>query len=192
MEKLVAVMLGDGFEPLEALAPIDVLRRGGMKVDTVSVMEGRQVTSAQGVTLYADAGVGDVDLMGFDMIVVPGGSGGVENLARCEPLAAALRAFMAEGRLVAAICAGPTILADLGLLEGRTATCYPGCEEGFPAGAYQAEMATSSPPAARGRPWTSASRLCGPWRATPRPTLWPRRCSSRRSSCPRAGGRPLS
>lgn len=140
MEKLVAVMLGDGFEPLEALAPIDVLRRGGMKVDTVSVMEGRQVTSAQGVTLYADAGVGDVDLMGFDMIVVPGGSGGVENLARCEPLAAALCAFMAEGRLVAAICAGPTILADLGLLEGRTATCYPGCEEGFPAGAYQAEL----------------------------------------------------
>ena len=136
MEKLAAVMLGDGFEPVEALAPVDVLRRGGVKVDTVSVMDGRQVTSAQGITLYADDGVEDVDLMGFDLIVVPGGSVGVENLAKCEPLAAALRAFMAEGRLVASICAGPTILADLGLLEGRTATCYPGCEGGFPAGAY--------------------------------------------------------
>lgn len=137
MGKLAAVMLGDGFEPVEALAPVDVLRRGGVKVDMVSVMDGLQVTSAQGVTLYADDGVGDVDLMGFDLIVVPGGSTGVENLAKCRPLAEALQCFMAEGKLVAAICAGPTILADLGLLEGRRATCYPGCEGGFPEGAYQ-------------------------------------------------------
>lgn len=140
MKKLVAVMLGDGFEPVEALAPVDVLRRGGAKVDLVSVMDGLQVTSAQGVTMYADAGVDDVDLMGFDMIVVPGGAVGVENLAKCEPLAVALRDAMAKGRLVAAICAGPTILADLGLLEGRKATCYPGCDAGFPAGAYQSQV----------------------------------------------------
>lgn len=137
MEKLVAVMLGDGFEPVEAIAPVDALRRGGAKVDMVSVMDGLQVESAQGVVMYADDGVGDVDLLGFDMIVVPGGSVGVENMAKCQPLAEALRQFMAEGKLVASICAGPTILADLGLLEGRKATCYPGCEGNFPAGAYQ-------------------------------------------------------
>ncbi len=128
MEKLAAVMLGDGFEPVEALAPVDALRRGGVRVRTVSVMDGLQVTSAQGVTMHADDVVGDVDLLG---------SGGVDNLAKCAPLADALERFMAEGKPVAAICAGPMILADLGLLEGRKATCYPGCEEGFPAGAYQ-------------------------------------------------------
>lgn len=137
MEKLVAIMLGDGFEPVEALAPADALRRGGVKVDLVSVMEGLQVTSAQDITMYADDGVGDVDLDGFDMIMVPGGSVGVENLAKCQPLAEALKRFMAEGKLVASICAGPTILADLGLLEGRKATCYPGCQDGFPQGVYQ-------------------------------------------------------
>ena len=137
MGKLAAVVLGDGFEPVEALAPVDALRRGGVRVRTVSVMDGLQVTSAQGVTMHADDGVSDVDLLGFDLLVVPGGSGGVDNLAKCAPLADALERFMAEGKPVAAICAGPMILADLGLLEGRKATCYPGCEEGFPAGAYQ-------------------------------------------------------
>ena len=74
----------------------------------------------------------------FDMIVVPGGMGGVQNLSRCQPLLDALKAFAAEGRLIGAICAGPTILADLGLLKGRAATCYPGCQTNFPEGVYQA------------------------------------------------------
>lgn len=137
MAKTVAVMLGDGFEPIEAMAPIDAMRRAGLDVTSVSVMDALEVDSSQDIMMVANAQVDDVDLMSFDAILVPGGSVGVENLAKCEPLADALKAFMAEGKWVASICAGPTILADLGLLDGYTATCYPGCETNFPEGAYR-------------------------------------------------------
>lgn len=133
----VAVMLGEGFEPIEALTPVDVLRRAGVDVTTVSVMPTREVLAAQGVCVVADALAGSVDLAGFDAIVLPGGSLGYENLSACEPLRAALVAQAEAGRTVAAICAAPQLLAQLGLLEGRRATCYPGCEGGFPAGSYQ-------------------------------------------------------
>lgn len=139
--KIAAIMLGEGFEPVEAVGPADVLRRGGVEVTLVSVMGQLEVRAAQGVGVRADALVGDVDLGGFDLLVVPGGSLGVENLAACAALADELRARMADDRLVASICAGPTILADLGLLEGRRAVCYPGCQDGFPAGAYQEGVA---------------------------------------------------
>ncbi len=136
--KKVAVLWGDGFEPVEGIAPADVLRRGGVKVTTVSVMEGRTVEAAHGVTVVADAQLSEVDLAAFDMLVLPGGSLGVENLSACVPLREALISFARQDRPIAAICAAPMLLAELGLLEGRRATCYPGCEEGFPAGAYQA------------------------------------------------------
>lgn len=133
----LAMMLGDGFETVEATAPIDVLRRGGIEVKLISVMPTLNVTSGQGISVVADAQVDDVDLMAFDAICVPGGEGGVENLKRCAKLSDALPGFMNDDtRLVASICAGPTILNDLDLLGGRTATCYPGCEVDFPEGVY--------------------------------------------------------
>ena len=135
----VAVMLGEGFEPVEALTPVDVLRRAGVCVTTVSVMPGREVVSAHGVPVVADTQVDAADLAVFDALVLPGGSVGYKNLSACEPLREALVEQDAEGRLVAAICAAPMLLAQLGLLDGRRATCYPGCEDVFPAGAYQAE-----------------------------------------------------
>lgn len=138
MNKTAAIMLGDGFEPVEAIGPADVLRRGGVTVDLVSVMGRPSVMAAQGVAVTADKLVEDARLDAYDIVIVPGGSVGVENLAKCEALAANLRERMAQDRLVASICAGPTILADLGLLEGREAVCYPGCEGNFPAGVYQA------------------------------------------------------
>lgn len=137
MQKKVAVMLGDGFEPIEAIAPVDALRRGGVAVTTVSVMESSRVVAAQGIPVEADAQVNDIALNDFDMIVLPGGMGGVKNLSACEPLCAALATFASENRFIGAICAGPTILANLGLLENRSATCYPGCQDGFPANVYQ-------------------------------------------------------
>lgn len=137
MRKTAAIMLGEGFEPVEAIAPADALRRAGVAVTLVSTMGEAVVEAAHGIRVTADALEADVDLGAFDLLVVPGGSLGVENLAKSDALAAALRERMADGRLVGAICAGPTILADLGLLEGRRAVCYPGCEGGFPAGAYQ-------------------------------------------------------
>lgn len=136
MARSVAVMLGKGFEPLEMTAPVDVLRRGGADVTLVSVMSDREVLSAQGIMMNADILLDDTNLMDYDLIMLPGGSEGVENLRKSVILAEALRSFMAEGRPIASICAGPTVLASLGLLEGRKATCYPGCEAGFPAGAY--------------------------------------------------------
>ena len=138
MEKTVAIMLGDGFEPVEAIGPADVLRRGGAAVDLVSVMGRAEVSSAHEVTVVADKLLDEVDLSSYDLLVVPGGSVGVDHLAACAPLADELRRRMAADELVGAICAGPTILANLGLLEGREAVCYPGCEDAFPAGAYQA------------------------------------------------------
>lgn len=133
MTKTVAVMLGQGFEPIEAIAPVDALRRGGVDVTLVSVMDSAQVKAAHGITVEADASINNTDLANFDMIMLPGGSEGVDNLKRTPVLSEALKSFMAEGKPVAAICAGPTVLAGLGLLEGRKATCYPGCEEAFPA-----------------------------------------------------------
>ncbi|WP_305117964.1 DJ-1 family glyoxalase III [uncultured Adlercreutzia sp.] len=138
MKKTAAIMLGDGFEPVEVIGPVDVLRRGGVTVDMVSVMGRTTVTAAQDVTVEADKLVEDVDLATYDVVIVPGGSVGVENLAKCQALAEDLRKRMADDRPVASICAGPTILADLGLLEGREAVCYPGCQTNFPEGVYQA------------------------------------------------------
>lgn len=133
----VAVMLGDGFEPVEAVAPVDALRRGGVEVTTVSVMADRLVTAAQGVPVMADAQVEDIAFDDFDMIVVPGGSGGVQNLSKCQPLLDALKSFAERDKFIGSICAGPTILAGLHLLDGCKATCYPGCQTDFPEGVYQ-------------------------------------------------------
>lgn len=139
MPKTVAVMLGDGFEPVEVVAPVDALRRGGAQVDTVSVMDGRFVKSAQDIVMQADYGVGDVDLYGYDMLMVPGGSGGVENLSKCKDLLDALKQQAADDKYVASICAGPTILAKLGILDGKKATCYPGLQTTFPDSAQYQE-----------------------------------------------------
>ena len=130
-------MLGDGFEPVEVVAPVDVLRRGGVDVTLVSVMGRKEVTSAQDIKMVADALVEDVDLDLFTMVVVPGGSVGVENLGKCDKLAESLRDRMKANKLVGSICAGPTILANLDLLQDHKAVCYPGCETNFPAGVYQ-------------------------------------------------------
>lgn len=137
MAKKVAMMLGEGFEPIEVIAPIDCMRRAGLEVALVSVMPSVQVKSAQDIMVTADALDENMDLDAFDMIVVPGGSLGVENLKKSAKLAAALEQAFADDKHVASICAGPTVLNGLGLLEGRKATCYPGCEEGFPQGVYQ-------------------------------------------------------
>lgn len=134
--KKVAVMLGEGFEPIEAIAPVDCMRRAGIEVELVSVMPSVQVKSAQGIVVEAEALDENMDLSAFDMIVIPGGGLGVENLKKSDKLSKALRVSMEGNTFVAAICAGPTVLNELGLLEGKRVTCYPGCEEGFPQGAY--------------------------------------------------------
>lgn len=131
--KPVYVFLADGFEEIEAITPIDVLRRGGMQVISVSVNADKRVTGAHGVAVEADTTIADVEFDGAEWLVCPGGLPGSTNLAECEKLTAILSAHHKDGGKIAAICAAPAVvLAPLGILEGRKATCYPGFEEKCP------------------------------------------------------------
>ena len=126
----VYVFLADGFEIIEALAPVDIFRRGGMDVTTVSIMHRSDVISAQRLTVIADALFEDIeDFDNADLLVLPGGWPGADNLNKCEPLRKLLVEHNAKGRHIGAICAAPMVLGTLGLLKGHRATCYPGFEE---------------------------------------------------------------
>lgn len=126
--KKVYLFLADGFETVEALAPVDVMRRAGLEVITVSIMKRREVVSAQNVTVLADELYEDVTFASVSALVLPGGGVGTDNLSAHEPLREALVAAHGNGLLIAAICAAPMVLGRAGILEGRKATCYPGCE----------------------------------------------------------------
>lgn len=125
---MIYLFLANGFEEIEALATLDVLRRCGLQVTTVSVHTGVNVTAAHGLTVQAEKLFAEVDLEGAEALVLPGGMPGAQNLLEHEGLRAALCAQHARGGLVAAICAAPMVLGQHGLLAGRTATCYPGFE----------------------------------------------------------------
>ncbi|MBR3328458.1 MAG: DJ-1/PfpI family protein [Atopobiaceae bacterium] len=125
-EATVAVFLAPGCEEIEALTVVDILYRAGIACETVSVAEGREVTSSHGVTVVANKHVADADLDAYDMLVLPGGIPGTPNLHACKPLMDAVHAFAAAGRPLSAICAAPSIFAEEGLLEGRRATSNPG------------------------------------------------------------------
>lgn len=126
--KKVYLFLADGFETVEALAPVDVMRRAGIEVVTVSIMKRAEVVSAQGVTVVADALYEDVSFDDASALVLPGGGVGTDNLSAHEPLRTVLVDANAKGMLLAAICAAPMVFGRVGILEGRKATCYPGCE----------------------------------------------------------------
>lgn len=124
---MVYMLLGTGFEETEAIAPLDLMRRANIHVLTVGIT-GKQVRGSHGITVEADILPGEMDLTEMDMIVLPGGMGGVASARASREALDALRFAWENGRFVAAICAGPTVLADLGIPEGLRATCYPGCE----------------------------------------------------------------
>lgn len=125
----VYLFLADGFETVEALAPVDVMRRAGIEVLTVSVMGRREVLSAQDVPVLADVLYSDVCFADAEALVLPGGSVGTENMSAHAELCALLKSEAAKGEiLLAAICAAPMVLGRCGILEGKRATCYPGCE----------------------------------------------------------------
>lgn len=122
---MVYVMLGTGFEEIEALAPVDLLRRAGVEVLTVGI-NGKTVFGGHGIGVQADITLEELDLTNMDMIVLPGGLGGVASIRASQETLDAVRFAWDNGCFVAAICAGPTVLADLGITDGKTATCYPG------------------------------------------------------------------
>ena len=127
---MVYVLLGNGFEEVEAITAIDYLRRAKISVTTVGI-GGREITGGHGIPVLADIEIGQMDLTDLDMIVLPGGLGGVASIRASQEALDAIRFAWDNDKYVAAICAGPTVLADLGLVSGKKATCYPGCESGM-------------------------------------------------------------
>lgn len=126
------IFLADGFEEVEALTCVDVMRRAGMTVVTVSINPDQAVIGAHGVTVVADSVYSDHDYSDAEWLVLPGGIPGAPNLAACEPLCDLITAHDERGGKVGAICASPAVvLAPLGILQGREAVCYPGMEQGI-------------------------------------------------------------
>lgn len=127
--KKVCIFLAEGFEEIEALTVVDMLRRAGITVTMAAVSESMEVTGAHGICVKADAPASDVLYEEMDMLVLPGGMPGTLNLGESRIVCEQVRAFADAGKLLAAICAAPGVFGKLGVLQGKEATCYPGCEE---------------------------------------------------------------
>ena len=134
---MVYILLGTGFEEIEALAPADLLRRAGIDVLTVGISD-KTVYGGHGIGVVADITIAQVDLTDLEMVVSPGGLGGVAAVRSSAQAMEILRFAWENGKFVAAICAGPTVLADLHITDGRNATCYPGCEDSMGNASVQA------------------------------------------------------
>jgi 4-methyl-5(b-hydroxyethyl)-thiazole monophosphate biosynthesis len=126
--KKVFLFLADGFEEIEAIAPIDILRRAEINITTVSVMQTKEVTGAHNVTITADRLFEEADFSGNDMLILPGGMPGTTNLDNHAGLKTLIKKQIREKRKISAICAAPSILGKMGLLEGKEAIAYPGFE----------------------------------------------------------------
>ena len=137
---MIYMLLGTGFEETEAVAPLDLLRRAGLDVMTVGI-NGKIVYGSHKIGIEADIELHEMDLTDLEMIILPGGLGGVASVRASEEAMNALRFAWDNGKFVAAICAGPTVLADLGITSGKQATCFPGCEGGMGDAVMIPEMA---------------------------------------------------
>ena len=124
---MVYIILGTGFEPIEAVVPCDILRRGGIEVQFAGI-GGTLIEGGHGISVQADCRVEDMRLEKTDMVMLPGGLDGVNAIMGSETAMNFVRLAYEKGSFVAAICAAPTILAKLGITDGRRATCYPGME----------------------------------------------------------------
>ncbi len=129
------IMLASGFEEIEAVSVIDILRRAGVKLFIAGV-NGSMIAGAHGIKLQSDTEVGDIKTKDFDVVILPGGNEGVENLKRSQDVREIISRQNQKEKLIAAICAAPTLLDDMGLLEGRRATCYPANRAGLKSAVY--------------------------------------------------------
>ena len=125
----VCVFTADGFEEVEGLTVVDLLRRAGEEVLMVSISDNLSVTGSHGIEIKADVFFDDVDYSTVDLLVLPGGMPGTVHLGEHQGLAELLQSFAASDRKVAAICAAPSVLGGLGILKNKKAACYPGFEE---------------------------------------------------------------
>lgn len=131
MRKKALVILADGFEEIEAIAPIDILKRSGVEV-VIAGLSGREAESARGIKIITSIALDEVENE-FDALILPGGSLAAENLSKSRKVTALIKDMNNKGKVIAAICASPTVvLAATGVLDGKKATCYPGMEKTFP------------------------------------------------------------
>ena len=138
--KNIFVFLAEGFEEIEALTPVDVLRRAGLSVQTVSVMDEQIVAGAHGVPVLADKMFAEINPEDAEMILLPGGLPGATNLDAHEGLGQMIQDFAKEEKPLAAICAAPLVFGNRGLLQGKKATCYPGFETYLQGAEYTAAL----------------------------------------------------
>jgi len=138
---MVYMLLGTGFEETEAIAPLDLLRRAGVDILTVGI-NGKIVYGSHKIGVEADIQLGEVDLTDLEMVILPGGLGGVASIRASKEAMDIVRFAYENDKFTAAICAGPTVLADLGITDGKNATCYPGCESGMGSANMQANAAS--------------------------------------------------
>jgi 4-methyl-5(b-hydroxyethyl)-thiazole monophosphate biosynthesis len=128
-DRKVALFLANGCETIEALTVADLLYRAGIPCTKVSVNRTPVVVTSHNVTVVADTTIDHLNFDDYDMLVLPGGIPGTPNLKACEPLMFQVVRFHAEGKMIAAICAAPSIFAELGLLKGVPAACNPSVEQ---------------------------------------------------------------
>lgn len=125
----IGIFMADGCEEIEGLTVVDIVRRAKFEIDTISITGKKEVTSSHNVTFLTDTTAEEADFTSYDGIVLPGGMPGTIYLGENEIVNRVIREFAAEGKLVAAICAAPSVLGQAGILEGRNATCHPGFED---------------------------------------------------------------
>jgi len=126
---LAYLFLANGFEEIEAIAPIDILRRANINIQTVSISNTKEVTGAHGIIIHADLLFTEAHFSINEMLILPGGMPGTKNLDAHQGLKKILSEQSEKGGKIAAICAAPSILGKMGLLKGKEAICYPGFEE---------------------------------------------------------------
>ena len=135
----VYVFLADGFEEIEGLTVVDLLRRAGEEGETVSIMGRKMIEGSHKIKVEADALFEETDFTEGKMLVLPGGMPGTRHLGAYKPLTDMLCDWDTKGKQLAAICAAPSVFGGLGFLKDRKATSYPGCLDGIPVGEYTEE-----------------------------------------------------
>ena len=125
----IGIFMADGCEEIEGLTVVDIARRGGLDIETISITDKTEVTSSHKVTFMTDTTKAQADFDSYDAIVLPGGMPGTINLGADATVVDTIKKFAAEGKLVAAICAAPSVLGENHILEGKKATCHPGFED---------------------------------------------------------------
>lgn len=124
-----AIFLANGFEEIEGLMVVDLLRRAGIEVDMVSISDSKEVTGSHNIVVMADTTIAQIDFDEYDLLVLPGGMPGTIRLGECKRLGDELIKACESGKKIAAICAAPTVFGKLGLLKDKKACCYPGMED---------------------------------------------------------------